>query len=195
MALQGYLASIKAQSSATVMTDEATTGAGNLVYTITDTAKLVIDLNTDLVVEDSGTVTTEAYTVDYLNGVITFADAVSRTITVTGAYVTLTSVAIANSVSLSLSADMLENTVFGDVYKTFQSGLVTGTADLGGFFAVDDIFNEAILAGTYMVLEYYADATHKFRFYALATSVNTDSPVAGLITESMSYQLTTQLEV
>jgi len=195
MALQGYLASIKAQSSATVMTDEATTGVGDLAYTITDTSKLVIDLNTDLVVEDSGTVTTEAYTVDYLNGVITFADAVSRTITVTGAYVTLTSVAIANSVSLSLSADMLENTVFGDVYKTFQSGLVTGTADLGGFFAVDDIFNEAILAGTYMVLEYYADATHKFRFYALATSVNTDSPVAGLITESMSYQLTTQLEV
>jgi len=195
MALQGYLASIKAQSSATVMTDEATTGVGDLAYTITDTSKLVIDLNTDLVVEDSGTVTTEAYTVDYLNGVITFAEAVSRTITVTGAYVTLTSVAIANSVSLSLSADMLENTVFGDVYKTFQSGLVTGTADLGGFFAVDDIFNEAILAGTYMVLEYYADATHKFRFYALATSVNTDSPVAGLITESMSYQLTTQLEV
>ena len=195
MALQGYLASVNAQSSATSMTDEAMGSTDDTIYTITDSAKTVIDLNTAIVVEDDGSTTTEDYTVDYLNGIVTFGSAVSRTITITGAYVTLTTVAVADSFSFSASSDMYDNTVFSGSTRTFQPGLMTGTAELGGFFAVDDIFNDAILAGEYMVLEYFVDDTYSFKFYALLSSVKTDSPVAGLIKETMSYQLTTQLEV
>jgi len=195
MALQGFNASIKVQSSAIAMTDEATTGVGNLVYTISNSAKTIMDLNTAVIVEDGGTITSEDYTIDYLNGVVTFSAAVVRVITITGAYVTPVTVATADTFSFSGSADVYENTPFGKSYKEYQAGLITGTASLGRYFVVDDLFIGVLLDGTYKIIEYYVDATHKISFYGLITTKTIDSPVSGLIKSTLDFQITTNLGV
>ncbi len=155
MALQGFSALVKVQSSAVAMTDEATTGAGNLTYQIDATAKRIIDLNTIVLVEDGGSATTETYSVNYLTGTITFGSAVARVITVTGAYVTPATVETADNFSFSGSCDALENTQFGLTDKTFQGGLVSGTASLSRFNVTDDLFTDDLLAQNYKIIEYY----------------------------------------
>jgi len=195
MALQGHLASVKVQSSGVVMTDEAATTSDNLTYQITDTAKRYIDLNTAVVVEDSAVVTTENYTVNYLTGEITFAETGTRTITVSGAYMTPSTVATAKSYSVNVTADTLENTVFTDTFKTFQSGLVSGTASLGRFHASDDLFIDEILAGNYFIVEFFVDATNKVSFYGLPSSNTVDAAVESLVEENVDFQITNNIEV
>ena len=195
MALQGHKCEVKSASTGVSMTDEATTAAGNLTYTITDTAKLIIDMNTTLVVKDGGTATTEAYKVNYLNGVITFATAVVRTITVTGAYLTPTTVATADSFTSDITVDMLENTKFLDEFKTYQAGLVSGTVNLGRFFVADDLFTDDILNGQYKIIYLYVDPTHIIKMFGLLNSDSSTGEVADLIKETMTYQVTNEIEV
>jgi len=193
MALQGHLASVKIQSSAVTITDEPTTAAGDLVYQITNTAHRILDLNTAIVVEDGGTATTESYTIDYLNGSVTFSDAVSRTITITGAYVALSTVATANHFSFAGTSVILENTPFNKTFKEFQAGKVTGTASLKRYHVSDDLFFDLLFNGTYAIIEYYVSATQKISFYALCTTMNIESPDEALIQESLDFQITNQM--
>ena len=195
MALQGHLASVKVQSSAIAMTDEATTTSDNISYQITNSAKRIMDLNTTVVVEDSAVLTTENYRVDYLNGTIIFDTATSRTITVTGAYVTPTTAATARSYSITTSRDVLENTPFNTGFRTYQAGLLTGTASLERFHVTDDLFIDQLLNGEYKIIEFYVDATDKVSFYGLPSNNNIDSPVEGLIMENLDFQITNQIEV
>ena len=193
MALQGHKCQVKAQSSAVAMTDEATTGAGDLVYTITDTAKTIMDLNTAVIVKDGGTATSEKYTLDRLNGAVTFSTAVSRVITVSGAYVTPVVVATADGFSFTATVETLKNTPFHVDFETFQAGLLTGTATLSRFFVVDDLFIDQLLDGEYKIIEYFVDATHKISFYGLISSEGIESPVDGLVMETVNYQVTNQM--
>lgn len=195
MALQGHLASVKVQSSAVAMTDEPTTGTGDLTYQITDSGKRILDLNTTIVVEDGGVPTSESYTVDYLNGIITFGTAVARVITVTGAYVVPTTVATATAYTYNGASDTLDNTVFNSTFRTFQAGLRTGTASLTRFHVSDDLFVDQLLNGEYKIIEFYVDGSNAIKFYGLLNSDTLDSPVEGLITEALDFQITTQVEV
>jgi hypothetical protein len=192
MALQGYLASVKAISTGVAMTNEATTATG-ASYQINTASKRILDLNTAIVVKDGGSVTTEAYTVDYLNGKVTFGSVASRTITITGAYLTPATIATADTFNFSATTESYENTAFGSQYKSFEAGLISGTATLGRFFLTDDLFIDALLDGEYKILEYYVSSGVKISFYGLLTSDNVDSAVASLVREEMTFQITTQI--
>ena len=192
MALQGYLASVKAISTGVAMTDEATTATG-ASYQITNSAKRILDLNTPIIVEDGGAPTTEAYTIDYLNGRVTFGSTASRTITITGAYLTPATIATADTFNFSGTAEAYENTAFGSQYKSFQSGLISGTATLGRFFVTDSLFIDALLDGEYKIIEYYVSSTDKISFYGIITSDNVDSTVSSLVREELTFQITTQI--
>ena len=195
MALQGHRVEIKAQSSALSMTDEATTTSDNISYQITDSAKRILDLNTLILVEDGGVATSEKYSIDYLNGIITFESSATRDIAVTGAYVTPTTVATAFSASFNGSADVLENTPFNVSSRTFQAGLITGTMSLSRYFVTDDLFIDILLNGGYKIIEYWVDATHCIKMYGLLNSDNIESPVEGLIEEQLEFQITNQIGV
>ena len=196
MALKGYLAKVKVISSGVAMTDEATSTSDDTNYQITNATKRILDLNTAIIVEDDGTVTTESYDIDYINGIIGFEtiDA-TRVITVTGAYVTPVEAATAKSFSFTGSADALETTAFQNTSKTYQPGLITATAELGRFHVSDDIFIDALLAGELTLIEYYVNDTDKISFYGVMTNDSISSEVAGLIEETISYQVTTQIGV
>jgi hypothetical protein len=195
MALQGHLVEIKAQSSGVAMTDEATTGVGDLVYQIDNTAKRYIDLNTAVVVKDSAVVTTENYKVDYLNGKVTFATAVARVITISGAYMVPTTIATADSFSNAMTADMLENTPFNSTFRTFQSGLITGSLSLGRFHVSDSLFVDDLLNGDYKIVEINVDPSNSISVYGLLGTDSIESPVDGLIKESLTYQTTNNISI
>lgn len=196
MALQGHLCEVKLATTGTAMTDEATTTSDNTIYQVTDSAKRILDLNTTVLVEDGGVATTESYTLDYLNGKVTFdsADA-GRTITVTGAYLTPATVATADEYDISITGDVLENTAFNQTFRTYQAGLVTGTATLGRFHVADDLFIDPLLNSDYVIIEIYPDASHPIRAYGVISDTDVDSPVDELIKESVDFQLTNQIEV
>ena len=195
MALQGHKASIKVQSSGVTMTDEATTGTANLTYQITDTAKRIIDMNTSVVVEDGGSTTSENYTIDYLNGTIVFSTATARVITVTGKYMTPVTVATANSFTVTVSNEALENTPFEASHRTYQGGLVTGTANLGRYHVSDDLIIDEILASNYLIIELNVSASEKISFYGLIATDSVDATVEALITETIDVQITNQIGV
>ena len=195
MALQGFVAQIKVQSSGVAMTDEATSSSDNLSYQITNSSKRILDLNTAIVVEDDGIPTTENYTIDYLNGTITFAETDTRTITVTGAYMTPTTVATAMSYTASVTNEVQENTAFTSAFRTYQGGLTTGTASLERYHVSDDLFIDEVLAGNYLIIELFVDDTNKASFYGLINSDSINAEVSALITESIDIQITTQIEV
>jgi hypothetical protein len=192
MALQGYLASVKAMAAGVAMTNEATTATG-ASYQINTTSKRILDLNTAIVVKNGGTVTTEAYTIDYLNGRVTFGSVASRTITITGAYLTPATIATADTFNFSATAEAYENTAFGSQYKSFEAGLISGTATLGRFFLTDDLFIDALLDGQYKILEYYVSSGVKISFYGILTSDSVDAAVNSLVREEMTFQITTQI--
>jgi len=196
MALRGHLASVKVESSALAFTDEATTTSDNLTFTITDSNKSVWAYGSDVVVKVNAGVVTTGFTLKPLTGQVVFdSDQTGNTITVSGDYVTLTTVANAKSFSFSGSADALDSTKFLDTNRRFESGLRTATAELGEWYTTSDIFYDLLVNGSIKVVEYYVDATNVIRFYAFITQQQINAPVEGLIDQAISLQVTTDFNI
>lgn len=194
MALKGCLALVKQQSSAVAFTDEATTATGNISYQITDEAKRIWSYDGLIIVKDGGVATTESYTINRLTGTITFNTATSRTITVTGEYVLLSTVAKAKSFALNGTRDVSDVTVFNTEFKSFEATLLSGSAELGLIYDVTSTFFTMLTDGTIKVIEYYPNSSGTpIRFYGLCTNNSINSPVEGIIEESVSFQITKQI--
>jgi len=198
MALQGYNALIKVQSSAVAFTGEATTTSDDTIYQIDNTDKRIWDLNTAVVVLEDASATTEEYTLSYLTGKVTFAseDDGRGTVTVTGGYVAPATVASAKSFTFSGTSDMYESSVFGSLYRAFEPGLVSGTGSMSRFFVADDLFIDVLLDGTYKIIEFYPlSSGDPIQFYAIITSDSIDASVDGLIEESIDFQITKEMGI
>jgi len=191
MALQGYRALVKAESSQVPFTDEATTSGDNLNYQITDTGKQIIAFGSTVVVEDGGVPTTEDYTLSRLNGTVTFGTAVARTITITGDYVVLTTVAEAKAFTFDLSRELGDSTVFQESDRKFTPTLATATASLSQFYDTANYFIDMLLDGTTKVVELYADSTDDpIRIFANVSSDSIAVSVESLIEEGVTLQAT-----
>ena len=196
MALRGYLAKVKAESSALAFTDEATTTSDNLTYIITDANKRVWAYNSTVVVKVDAVAVTTGFTLKPLTGEVVFdTSQVGSTITITGEYVTLTTLAEAKSFSFAGSSDALDQTKFEDTYRSFQAGLRTATAEIGEWYLVADIFYPLLVSGDVKVIEYYVDATNVIRFYAFVISNQINAPLEGLIDQAISLQVTTDFTI
>ena len=197
MALQGFKALVKAESSQIGFTAEATTTSDNQTYTITDTAKDIWAFNSTITVLDSAVPTVEDFSVNRLNGTVTFGSVDGgRVITLTGTYVTLTDVAEAKEFSFDGETDMADNTVFQDSDRGFQPTLVMATATLGKFYSIDNFFMDMLLDGTTKVIELYADSTtNPFRFYANVSDDSLEIPIEDLSEETITLQATNQMIV
>ena len=197
MALRGYLALVKVASTPIAFTDEATTTSDNQNYTISNASKVLWDIDTALVVEDGASPTTEEYTLSRLTGTVAFSTVdAGRVITVTGAYVSTTTVAEAKSFSFNASTDALDSTRFQDSFRRFKPGNLTATAELGRFMETDDLFSDMLLDGERKIIEYYPqNALDPIRFFGVANTRNVEAPQAGLIEESISFNITTEIGV
>lgn len=197
MAAVGYKALIKEQSSAIVFTDEATTTADDQIYQMTNTAKRIFDYDTDVVVEDGGSPTAESYTLNRLNGTVTFTSVdAGRVITLTGKYVTLVDVVEAKEFSFDGALDMGDKTVFQNTERTYEPLLLSATATIGKFHSIDNYFINMLFNGNVKVLEFYYDNTEDpFRVYALVSSDSLAIPIEALQEESITLQITNEMIV
>lgn len=196
MALRGYKALVKAQSSAVAMTNEATTMSGsNTIYTITNTAKRLIDLETPVVVNVGGSPVTSGFVIDRLNGRVIFDSSATRTVTITGAYVLTTTITEAKGFAFNATRDALDITRFQQAYREFESGLLSGTASLTLNYLTDSVFYGLLTNGQRKIVEYYPndDITGPIRFYGLVTSNDITAPVEGIIEEAIQFQVSTQI--
>ena len=185
----GYQCQIKISGTATSMTAEATTTTDDQVYQITNTAKQVLDRTATITVLDDGIATAEDYTLNRLNGTITF-DSVDgdRVITVTGYYLPMTVAAYANAASESRNVDMLDSTVFGDTYKSRVAGLKSASGTLSQFDVTDTTYIDALTAGEPVVIEKRTLSTDEpDRYWALLESSEVAAAVEGLQNESISW--------
>ena len=196
MALQGYGALVKAQSSSIVFTDEATTTSDDKSYQITDAAKRILDYETDLVVKDDAIATTESYTVNKITGTVTFATSTPRTITLSGSYVVLATIAEASEFSFDGVLDTVDATVFQAGERIYLPTLVSATATVGKFYEVTGFFTNLLFDGSVKVVELYADDSGTpFRFYATVSANSISASVEDLTRETVTLQATDRMVV
>ena len=195
MALKGYNALVKAQSSAIAFVDEATTTSDNKTYQITNAAKRILDFDTPVIVKDGAAVVT-GYKVNRISGEITFPTAVVRTITVSGSYVTLTTIAEAKEFSFDGTTEVGDATVFTETNKKYLPMLATATATITQFYDVDGFFLTMLFDNTVKVIELYPDGGgDPFRFYARVSADSVTSSISELTNESITLQITDRMVV
>ena len=187
--LAGYTTQIKISGAATAMTGEATTTADDQVYQITAATKQVLDRDTSPTILDGGVATAEAYTVNYLNGKITFGSVdVGRVITVTGKYLPMTIAAYANNASNSRVATVLSATAFNATHKKRIPGMLSASGTLSQFDMADTTYSTALTAGVPIVIEDRTISTDEpNRFWALLESDEVEAAIDSIQNETVSW--------
>lgn len=162
MGTAGYLAVVKLAGTATAFTGEPCTGAGVNTYQITDETKQVWDRNAEFSFEEDGIPipSEEIESIDTLFGRVIFTSARSGSITATGEYLPMITVANARQYDLSHTGDLLDDTTYdsaqadgGNRSRTY--GLRDVSLTLGRLWAEleTDGFQDAIDNSLPLVLE------------------------------------------
>ena len=179
---------IKISGVATSMTAEATTATGNISYQISNAVKQVLDRDTAPTVLDGGVATTEDYSVNYLNGTVTFTTATPRTITITGKYLPMTTAAYAHVMSHSKVCDLLDYNRFGQTNKSRIPGLKSASGTLSQFNVADTYYATALGAGVPIVLEILsATGDLPDRYWALLDSDELQAAIDGMQDEVITW--------
>lgn len=194
--IAGKSASLFATGTALSFTTEATTASGNISYQITDTVKRVWDRTATISVFDGGVPTVESYTVNRLNGTITFTGAVARVITVTGSYLPLTEMAQAKDCSYTISANNEDISAFGVEYIVRKQALLDFSVSLTQLY-VDETYTEYLTTGAPIVLEISSNSSSTFdvRAWVLPSSDDVSSSVDGIVEEGMEFEGTTDSDL
>lgn len=186
----GFQVRLKASGAGVSMTAEATTAAGNIVYTITNTAKRVLDPTAAITVKNGGTPTVEAYTLNRLKGTITFGSASARTITVDGTYLPMTAIAEGTDVEITCVANNADDSSFGDVDCTRLQISKDWSGSVGRWYSTDTYFMDAFAAAAPWTLEGSFDSgtTVVFRGWAFPTKVTQGGTTKTLVTDGISFE-------
>lgn len=190
-AIAGKVGSIymKTTATATVFTDEACTNSGdNTVYYITDTAKRYWDKDTAVVVDVDATPET-GVTIDYVGGRITFDTPLTgvETVTVSGAYWTVSELAGFYNWSLDLTADLEDCTTFqSNGWREFSPTLKGFTISAEAYWQ-DETFQDRLAEE--VVVSLYANEANDERYEGLAyiSSDSISTPVDGLVEDSVEF--------
>lgn len=181
--LAGLDTIIKISGAATTMTTEATSTSDDQNYQITNAVKRVLDRDTAPTVLDDGIETIESYTVNYLNGTITFdeADELRGPITITGKYLPMTTAAYAHSMSKTAAADMYDVTPFQSSHKKRLAGLLSESGTFSQFNIIDTTYAVALASGDPIVIEDRDTSTSEpNRTWALLNSVQVSAAIGGV---------------
>ncbi len=192
MAIKGNLARVKVSGTAVSMTAEATTNVvTNTVYQITNASKRVMPKDAVITVKVGGAPVTTGFTINRLNGKITFDSASVRVVTVDGFYLPMSVAAEANEFTTTLNADLLDATRFTDEgWLVKQQGLKSAEGSITEFFEINQYFATQLTAGNVVVVELYPDGTNPISMFALITSSEINAAVADLVTNSISFEST-----
>ena len=195
----GKKAKLLCTGSKLSFTTEATTSTGNLVYQIDATTKRIWDRTEVISVLDGGVPTVEAYTLNRLEGKVTFGSATARVITVTGYYLPTTEIGSAKDYSYSIKANNEDVTEFGKSYINRKQALLDFTCSISQF-SIDDVYQNFLVDGTPMVIEFYSDKTvvvapneigFDLKAWVIPSSNDNSGAVDGVVEESLEFEGTT----
>lgn len=201
MAVAGFNIRVRKSGDSTSTTAEACTSLGSNRYQITTAARRC--LNPDAVANfvDSGTTTilwgTGVATIDWQFGIVTLVNAPSGAVTYYGSYLPLTTssedVAEGTKMSLSLSRDLYDTTVFGQSVRSRIGGLKDTSISLdvisspASYSAMFDSYN----TGSRVCLEIDPDGAsgsgEVFRGFVQIESLEKTGSVDGLIESTVSF--------
>lgn len=157
----GYQANIKQQGVSTTMTAEACTLVSGKTYQITNATKRVIDYFSPLTVFDNSIdQTAQVASIDYLNGLVTFATGytVVGPVTVTGKYLPMTTIANGRQFTLTQTSAEIDQTVYENArtnggWRSFGYGLRTVSLAVTGLYNITNGFSASLAARSPVVVE------------------------------------------
>lgn len=169
--------------------------SGNLLYLCAQTAYRSFDPEGTFLVYDNNVLTTEPYTIDYIQGGVVFTTNASRTITVSGAYLTMSTVATASSLSVNETCDLLDVTPFGNFYKKRISGMKSASGTITKFEVADSVFQDAILNAEFLILDVYHYSSEKpRRYWVYFDSNELQAAVEGAQNNVLNWQSTQKFD-
>ena len=144
MAQIGVLAKIHTSGTSTAFTDIATTKITNRQYIISDKAKRMFDSNASFSVSVDGVVAdASTYTIEYLHGIVNFANDVAGVVIVSGKFMPLVSIGNIKSCTITEQADVLDTTTLGNgTHKGNSIGLKDTTMSISELVADSSKFSK-----------------------------------------------------
>jgi len=191
--IAGRRAQVKVAGAPVTFTDEATTdvAGGHQVYQITAATKRVWDRATPLVVKVGGSVTGESYTYNRLSGKVTFAtvDAGRGAVTVSGAYLPLSSFAGAKNFSYSLTRQLMLDTDF-DAANTGWNTYQLGILDVEGTIGTRHIIGDLDLPEEPLVIQFFSDrnGSPDLTMWAVFAKRALDAAIDGIQDETFDFK-------
>ena len=196
MAYPGKHARVLVQSTtSTPFSDEATTAdVTNTIYTIDDRDMRYWDRTVPIAVErDGNPVPENEYRVQHAGGRIYFYEPQdpADTITVSGAYVSVTVAAECREYTLTLESALVDTTVFeSQGWRERIAGINGVSGTISGFYNVNNLFTDRLLNQEPLVIELWPnDALGEiFAFYAVLESQELSAAVEGAVETAVGYQ-------
>lgn len=197
----GYLAELKQKGTSTSMTGEAMSQESGQIYAIDAAAKEIWDRSQTLTVKDNGSAVSAAdiEDVDYLFGRVTFASGYSVTgpITVDGNYYPTAVLGCANTYTLTMSTDAIDNTCFNTAQansgrRTFEAGLRTVSLELQGVWQASANMKDELLNRNEIIVEVdpAGDGSSVARGFFKLSNVGQSGAVGALEEETLTFNLT-----
>ena len=193
----GKIALVKVGGTPTAFTAEAVTVlTTNLKYQITNAAKRIWSPTATITVLAAAVAVdpdVDPYVINRLTGVITFANVVARgTVTVTGTYLPMLTVAKSHSVTYEKGNEVLDDTTFdSNGYEENIPGIHSITASLGRNWesTYSTIFKNAILNGTLLVIEIFHDknVASDIAFWARPTKMSITMATRSIVGEELTF--------
>lgn len=198
MAIPGKRARIRVMSDAEPIpfTDEATGTVDDVVYSVGDRVKRYWDPATQVVVKvDGDVVAVSEYRVQHAGGRIHFRSEQSGPVTVSGAYITVTTAVEVREYTFTINSEVIDRTWLNpdlDGFRERMAGIVDATGTLSGFYNVNNLLTDKILAQKPTVIEMQpsADMDEMFAVYAFLESDELQAAVEGAVETNVGWQST-----
>lgn len=192
----GKIGLVKVGGTPTAFTDEATTATvANQVYQITSSAKRIWSPTATITVKDGGTPVdagADPYVINRLTGKVTFTAVTARTITISGTYIPMSTIAKSKSITWEKGNEVLDDTTFdSNGYEENIPGIHSVRASLGKNWETtySALFKSAIVSGSLLVIQIFHDnaAAADVAFWARPTKQAISIATRSIIGEDLTF--------
>jgi len=201
-ATAGYNAALKVGGTPTTITDEATTqlSAGPpQVFQITASTKRVLDPATAVVIKDNTTAdVTSDFTIDFNTGTVTSATGGYASVTISGKYIPLHTVALCQVATINAAVAELDTSSLGNAYTDFTCGKGTAEGEITYLGALSDVLDggtldwQTIFDGRTLFFLEATFSTRLFLGWGYPLGVPSELPQDGVVSHSLSWKSTSR---
>jgi hypothetical protein len=192
----GRIGLVKMSGTATTFTDEATTAViANKAYQISNAVKQVWDPTFAVTVKNGGVAVdpvADPYTINRLTGTVTFTATTARTITFSGKYLPMTTIAKGTEFYYTLSRPAIDDTTFDSVnWRENVAGIADVQATIGKNWETVSapLLAAALSSGSVLVLQFYSNRAiaADLLMWALPTKSARSVKVQDLVKASLDF--------